>query len=259
MSGLCCVCAAFKNLIGIVCFAHGFPGLFLGHFPRKFARLRPVLETRKNNTLSHWHIPPLAVAANENINPNMSNAFGLRPTNTRRAWPSSKWVCVCARVCVRSADFNLDYVPYENSMEMENNKNSVEHVQSGESSASVCVCMCVLSVWSTWRLQCLVSNETCCGKRLRERERQREIWLSVGHFDIFHLFVGILFGFGSCFRGLAARHNRLRLIPPQFSIKPTSRAPPKPCCKATALGSSTSSPPLMLPQFFYTFFLWHTF
>lgn len=49
--------------------------------------------------------------------------------------------CVCARVCVRSADFNLDYVPYENSMEMENNKNSVEHVQSGESSASVCVCM----------------------------------------------------------------------------------------------------------------------
>lgn len=97
----------------------------------------------------------------------MSNAFGLRPTNTRRAWPSSKWVCVCTRVCVRSADFNLDYVPYENSMEMENNKNSVEHVQSGESSASVCVCVCVLSVWSTWRLQCLVSNETCCGKRLR--------------------------------------------------------------------------------------------
>lgn len=62
--------------------------------------------------------------------------------NTRRAWPSSKWVCVCTRVCVRSADFNLDYVPYENSMEMENNKNSVEHVQSGESSASVCVRVC---------------------------------------------------------------------------------------------------------------------
>lgn len=53
----------------------------------------------------------------------------------------------------------------------------------------------------------------------KKKECAGGIWLSVGHFDIFHLFVGILFGFGSCFRGLAARHNRLRLIPPQFSIK----------------------------------------
>lgn len=115
----------------------------------------------------------------------------------------------------------------------------------------LCVCACVCWVCgvpgdcSAWLATKLAVE------RGWETERQREIWLSVGHFDIFHLFVGILFGFGSCFRVLAARHNRLRLIPPQFSIKPTSRAPPKPCCKATALGSS---PPLMLPQFLYTFF-----
>lgn len=165
------VLCAFKNLIGIDCFAHGFLGLFSVWLGATFrGNLLNCGQQRKTIHLAAG-IFPLAVAANENINPNMSNAFWLRPTTPGRRPSVLECVCVlqcvcapaCVCVCTSCSAFNLDYVPCENSMEMENNKNSTELVQPGESSAPVCasVCVCVLSVWSTWRLQRLSSSETC--------------------------------------------------------------------------------------------------
>lgn len=60
-------------------------------------------------------------------------------------------VCVCVCLFLRSVVLNLDYVPFQNSMGIENNKKNIaEHVQFGENSMGVCVCS------STWRLEWLL-------------------------------------------------------------------------------------------------------
>lgn len=93
-------------------------------------------------------------------------------------------------LCLRSVVLNLDYVPSENSMEIENNKNVTEHVQFGESSVCVSERMRVYV--------CVRVPADCNGCRERAREVGFGLAVAILIFSIYSLVfcLDLVVGFG---------------------------------------------------------------